>query len=210
MFLRDAVAVITGTFNPVHKAHINLGKQVLKKFPYIKKIIYVPVGDKYIKNDLSSAEYRYNMLKKVCENIEEFEVSRIEIENKKQLYTYQTLDIIKKEYEDSDIYLVIGSDNLKEFHTWKRYKYILENYNLIVFSRNNDCLEKIVTYNKYLNNYISKILFVTCNKYLSISSTQIRKYIKSGIDFKKLVPKEVYDYIMNNNIYLNKKERKVC
>ncbi|MCI8291785.1 MAG: adenylyltransferase/cytidyltransferase family protein, partial [Clostridia bacterium] len=39
--MKDAIAVITGTFNPVHKAHINLGKQVLKKFPYIKKIIYV-------------------------------------------------------------------------------------------------------------------------------------------------------------------------
>lgn len=208
--MKTGIAVITGTFNPVHKAHINLGKQVLKKFPKIKKVIYVPVGDKYEKSDLICAEYRYNILEKVCEKIDRFEVSKIEIENTKQLYTYQTLDIISKEYGDSEIYLVIGSDNLKEFHTWKRYQYILNSYNLIVFSRNNDNLERIVNDSKYLADYSEKIMFIKCNRYLNVSSTQIRNNIRCGIEFKHLVPKEAYKYIIKDNRYLSEKERKIC
>lgn len=36
-----------------------------------------------------------------------------------------------------------------------------------------------------------------------ISSTQIRELIKSGKDFRSLVPKEVYNYIKENNLYVD-------
>lgn len=199
--MKKAVAVITGTFNPVQNAHVNLGNQVLKRFENVEKVIYVPVGNHYIKKDLQDAEYRYKILKAVCDTRHGFEISRIEIESEKQLFSYQTLELISKEYEDYDIYLVIGSDNLKTFNTWKKYKYILENYKIIVFSRNDDDLEKIVIESGYLSKYLNNILFVNSKEFLNISSTQVRNNIRAGKAFKHLLPKEAYEYIKLNNKY---------
>lgn len=205
--MKNAIAVITGTFNPVQKAHIHLGKKVLAEFKNVEKVIYVPVGNSYKKNDLTDCEYRYKILKSVCEKLDKFEVSKIEMEQKSQLFTYQTLDILKEEYLNYDIYLVIGSDNYKEFHTWKNYQYILQNYKLIVFSRSNDIVLK--DNNKLLQKYANNIFFVKTSKYLNVSSTKIRQCIRAGIDFKEYVPKEAYEYILQNNKY-QKKERVIC
>ena len=199
--MNKAIAVITGSFNPIQNAHVNLGNQVLKKYPNIEKVIYVPVSNKYVKDELQDSEYRYQILKSVCDAREKFEVSRIEIDNSTQLYTYQTLDLLKKQYEEYDIYLVIGSDNLKSFHTWKRYEYILQNYKVVVFSRNDDNLEEIVSKSGYLAGYENKIFFIFANNFLNISSTQVRNNIKQGKEFKHLLPKEAYEYIIKNNKY---------
>lgn len=199
--MKKAIAVITGTFNPVQKAHINLGEQVLKNFTNVKKVVYVPVGNKYVKKDLQDAEYRYQILKAVCNTRENFEVSRVEIDNDKQLFTFQTLDLLSKEYKDYDIYLVIGSDNLKNFNTWREYEYLLENYKVIVVSRGSDSLEKIVNESAYLSKYLDNISFIISNDFLNISSTQVRNNIKEGKEFKHLLPKEAYEYIMLNNKY---------
>lgn len=150
---------------------------------------------------MQDAEYRYEILKIVCDITENFEVSRIEIDSDKQLFTFQTLDLLSKEYSDYDIYLVIGSDNLKSFYTWREYEYILQNYKVIVFFRNNDTLEEIITKNKYLSKYRNNILFSVSNEFSNISSTQIRNNIKEGKEFKHLIPKEAYDYIILNNRY---------
>lgn len=199
--MKKAIAVITGSFNPIQNAHVNLGNQVLKKYPNVERVIYVPVSNKYAKDELQDSEYRYKILKSVCDAREKFEVSRIEIDNSTQLYTYQTLDLLKKEFEEYDIYLVIGSDNLKSFHTWKRYKYLLEKYKVIVFSRNDDNLEDIVSKSEYLSKYSDRISFVVANDFLNVSSTQVRNNIKQGKEFKHLLPKEAYEYIMKNNKY---------
>ena len=205
--MKKAIAVIIGTFNPVQKAHIHLGKKVLASFKNVQKVIYVPAGNNYKKKDLTDCEYRYNMLLKACSKIDRFEVSKIEMEQEVQLFTYQTLDIIKSKYPMFDIYLVVGADNYREFHTWKNYEYILQNNKLIVFTRDNDNLED--NCNEFLQKYDKKIFFVKTSKYLSVSSTKIRQCIRSGIDFKDYVPKEVYEYILKNNKY-EKKESVLC
>ena len=205
--MKKAIAVIIGTFNPVQKAHIHLGKKVLSNFKNVEKVIYIPVGNNYKKEGLTDCEYRYKMLQKVCNKIDKFEVSKIEIEHEKQLFTYQTLDIVKSNYPMYDIYLVIGADNYREFHTWKNYEYILQNYRLIVFSRANDNLKD--NCNQFLKKYKKNIFFVKTSKYLSISSTKVRQCIKTGADFKEYVPKEVYEYILKNNKY-QKKESVLC
>lgn len=66
--MKSAVAVIVGSFNPVQKAHIYLGQNVLQQFPQIRKVIYVPVSNMYQKGELLDSEYRYRIEKekRVC------------------------------------------------------------------------------------------------------------------------------------------------
>ncbi len=104
---KKIIAVFGGAFNPPTIAHINLAKQVLKKIENIEKVIFVPVSTKYNKRELASDTDRYNMLKKVCENEEGLEVSSIELDSDRQLYTIETLQKIEEQNPNNYIYFII-------------------------------------------------------------------------------------------------------
>ena len=113
---KKIIAVFGGSFNPPTVAHLNLAKQILEKVENVVKVIFVPVSTKYNKRGLASDEERFDMLKTIC-NIEKgLEVSSIELESTRQLYTIETLEKIKEQNPENDIYFVLGTDNLKELY----------------------------------------------------------------------------------------------
>lgn len=204
--MKEGIAVITGAFNPVQKAHIYLAKEVLRQCPSIKKAIFVPVGNQYQKPGLQDASYRLALLQEACKEDLRFQVSQIELWNERQLYTYETLALLQKENPNSELYLVIGSDNLKELDTWKEYESILRLYHVIVFSRNQDNVEKIVQENTKLSKFHSKFVYMLGNPFITISSTMVRNCIQEGKEFKDLVPIAVYQYLLKNNRYAKKRK----
>jgi len=54
-----------GSFNPPTKAHIELAQKVIEKY-VLDKVIFVPMGDFYVKEGLASSKDRLNMLKLAC------------------------------------------------------------------------------------------------------------------------------------------------
>ena len=101
---KKIIAVFGGAFNPPTVAHIKLAKQVLKGIENVEK---VPVSTKYNKKGLASDAERYQMLKAICEEEEGLEVSSIELDSDRQLYTIETLENIKEANPNNDICFVI-------------------------------------------------------------------------------------------------------
>lgn len=187
------IGIFGGSFNPPHVMHKNLALYLIKN-KYLDKVIYVPTGNKYVKKDLIDVKYRLEMLKLMVEDINGLEVSAYERE-KALIYTYQTLDYFKKLYPNDEIYFVCGSDNLKEIKSWKNYKYILDNYKLLVVKRSNDDIEKMVGNLKSKNVIAVNIL---CN--IPISSSIIRKNIQLNQNFEG-VDLKIKKYIEKKNLY---------
>ena len=136
--MNEKIIIFPGAFNPPHNTHINIAYACLENITNVDRVIFVPVGDLYNKNYLEKAFHRYNMLGLICNENSKLEVSDIEIKKQRQLFTYETLDYFSKEYKNKNIYLLIGSDNLKEFDKWKMYEYILKKYKIIVVNRGYD------------------------------------------------------------------------
>ncbi|HIS86903.1 MAG TPA: nicotinate (nicotinamide) nucleotide adenylyltransferase [Candidatus Caccenecus avistercoris] len=187
------IGIFGGSFNPPHVMHKNLALYLIKN-KYLDKVIYVPTGNKYVKKDLIDVKYRLEMLKLMVEDIKDLEVSAYE-RKKALIYTYQTLDYFKKLYPNDEIYFVCGSDNLREIKSWKNYKYILNNYKLLVVKRSNDDIEEMVG-NLKSKNVIA--VNIPCN--IPISSSIIRKNIKLNQNFEGLDLK-VKKYIEKKNLY---------
>ena len=61
------IGIYGGAFNPPHLSHIKIVKELLKR-KYLDKIIIVPVGNYYKKDELINFEDRYNMLKLIFKN----------------------------------------------------------------------------------------------------------------------------------------------
>lgn len=181
------IGIYGGSFNPPHKMHEFIGFQLLKR-KYVDKIIYVPTGDKYNKAFLINSKYRLKMLEIMIKKNSMISISDYEVKNK-LTYTYQTLDYFKSIYPNDEIYFICGSDNLMNIKTWKNYKYILNNYKILVIKRNNDNL-------KCLN---SNVIITDINSE-NISSTEIRNDLKKG-KVNLNINEEVLKYIKKNNLY---------
>ena len=110
---KKQILMYGGSFNPPLNSHFSLAQQLINEYTQIQKIIFVPVNSKYQKRDLIANEHRYQMLKLVCDKNEQFEVSRIEIDSPRPLYTIKTLKALAKIYPEYEMGFIIGSDNLK-------------------------------------------------------------------------------------------------
>ena len=150
---KAGIAVFGGAFNPPTVAHIDLAKQILKEMKEIEKVIFVPVSTKYNKKGLAPDKDRLSMLKNICNDEKGLEVSSIELDSDRQLYTIETLRKMKEQYQDKDIYFVLGTDNLKELETWHTPNKILEEFKILVLERNDDVMEKIIENSKFLKQH---------------------------------------------------------
>lgn len=192
------IGIFGGSFNPPHKVHKKIALDLIEK-GYVDKVIYVPTGDNYIKKDLINFYDRLQMVKLIIKNNNNLEVSDIG-NNNNYKYTYQTLDYFNNNKDE--IYFICGTDNLNEFDTWINYKYILENYKLLVIRRNNDDIAKILEkYKEYKDNII-----ITSINQEKISSTIIRNMLKNNENVVEYIEKSVKKYIEKNNLYGEKNE----
>lgn len=194
------IGIFGGCFNPPHKMHKYIGSELINR-QILDKVIYVPTGNNYDRKDMITAMHRYNMLCIMCEDNNKLEVSNYEIKSK-MIYTYQTLDYYRKIYREDEIYLIIGSDNLLDFKTWKNYEYILDNYKILTIKRNEDKIGGIrEKYKKYAKNIKSVRI-----KSMKVSSTEIRKnlqkYDKIDEVLKNQVDIKVLEYIRMHRLYL--------
>lgn len=195
------IGIFGGAFNPPHHFHFAVAQNILNNDDNFSKIIFVPVGDKYKKNDLIPADHRYNMLKKICDKNQNFEVSRLEIEEANQLFAYQTLDKFSVLYPNTELFFIIGTDSLKTLNTWANLDYLLSTYSFLVYKRGNDDFYDILSSLPEVSKYKEKIIFLNNEIWSNISSSYIRSEIKNNKNVSYLIPDEVLDYIKENNLY---------
>ena len=198
---KGIIAVFGGSFNPPLNSHFSLAEQVLEEIKEIEKIIFVPVSTKYSKSGLVEDKHRYNMLKMVCNKNPKFEVSDIEIKAEKQPYTIETLDRIKEQNPEKDIYFIIGTDNLKELCTWHTAEKILQNYKILVLQRDEDNVEKIIEDCPLLKKYKTSIIELKNIVKIKLSSSIVREKLKNAESIKYLAPDEIIEYIKKEKLY---------
>ena len=144
--------------------------------------------DKFNNVDLIDIKYIVEMLKIMIISYDDMIVSDYENQDR-VVYTYETLDYFKKKYLGSEIYFILGADNLKQISNWKNSEYILSNYKLLVINRGDEKTEvkDNVIVMDILNN--------------DISSTFIRNNIDNDDIIKKYLDKNVLEYIRKEKLY---------
>lgn len=195
------IGVFGGSFNPPHKLHLRLALALINK-RIVDKIIYVPnLANPYHNKNLVDSQHRYNMVKLLIDNYPNLEVSDIDIIKDKPSYSYQTLDELQILYPNDELYLIIGSDNLKEIEHWGKYQYLVSTYKIIVIKRGDDDIKSIVDNNEFLSDYQKNIIPFFDFETSSLSSTIIRDKLCNHQDIDSDLPDTIYKYIKENNLY---------
>ena len=199
--MKDRIVIFGGTFNPPTRAHLDIATEALYYLD-AEKVLFVPVSDLYKKDDVEISYHRVNMLNLAIGNFRRLEIDFTEVDAVKLTYTYETIEKIKSQYQDKELFLLIGADNLEDFKNWKNQRSIMENCSLLVVNRNNSSIDEIIESNEILTEFKDKVIEAPIEE-IGISSTEVRNRIASGKleGLENLVDKEVIDYIVENKLY---------
>ena len=188
------IAVLGGSFNPVHIGHLALADAVHVSFGY-DRVLLVPANIPPHKEmaDGTTTEGRLEMLSLATAGADWLETEDCEISRGGLSYTIDTLEYLCGKYAsvlEGKIGLVIGEDLVDGFMKWKNPESIASIADIIVAQRPG----------------IEKSLFPLphiplVNPLLSISSSEIRACIRSGKSWRYLVPDPVYRYIVEHTLY---------
>jgi nicotinate-nucleotide adenylyltransferase len=197
------IAILGGTFNPVHNGHIFMAKKVLYAYPFLDALYLMPNNLTAYKDNscIVSSEDRINMLRLACNSEEKIQVSTLDLDRGGITYTIDTLNDIKKINPNINIFFIIGADSLCSFKKWHLYRDILQLCNLTVIERNAKSHDLQEVAGRLMNeNPGADIRILDCGEYPA-SSTEIRKKIQNNEYEGLQLPDNVLEYIRNRKLY---------
>jgi nicotinate-nucleotide adenylyltransferase len=187
------VGLFFGSFNPIHVGHMLLANYMLE-FTDLEQIWFVvsPHNPLKQKSSLLDQNHRLQLVNIAIENQAKFKASNIEFKLPQPSYTINTLTYLAEKYPNTKFALIMGSDNLENFHKWKNYEEILKRFELYVYPRpEND--------GGALKNHANVKLINA--PLMEISSTLIRQAIREKKDVQFFVPEKVWEYIQEMHFY---------
>lgn len=194
------IGIYGGSFNPVHNGHIHLALTAVSELE-LDRLYLVPSK---ISPHRSSEEYvpeedRLEMLRLACEVSDRLEVCDYELLSDRVSYTIFTVEEFRRRFPDDELFLLVGSDMLMIFETWKRFEDILRECTLAVVSRCEGDMPELEKKAEELSKY-GRIRLCRAAP-VEVSSTEIRKKIAKNQKYYCYLDKKVVQYIRLKKLY---------
>lgn len=189
------LGVFGGTFDPPHLGHLIVAESVQEQLP-LEVVLFVPVFLAPHKPDgmFASPSHRLKMVQLAVNGNPRFRVSDVEVRRGGTSYTIDTLHTLRSLYPSDKFFLIIGTDNLQIFRSWKEPQEVLNASSVVVINRPG--FDRSVTENEIAN----RVRFIQVPA-VEISGTDIRDRIRTGRSVRYLVPDSVRAYIEENHLY---------
>ena len=162
---KKTIGIFGGSFDPPHKGHVEISKISLKKIK-LKKIYWIVTKkNPFKKKPFFSLKERMSKSKGSVKKYKKIKVLYLD-DRIKSSHTINVINYFRKIKKQKNLCLILGSDNLLNFHKWTSWKKIAKLTKLVVFSRkgyDKKSKESIVV--KYLNK--KNIIYIN-NKLINI------------------------------------------
>ena len=179
------IGILGGTFNPIHTGHLILAENA-RIFCGLDEVLLIPSGCSYMKDAsrILPGSVRLRMAALAAQDNPFFKVSDMEVVRPGSSYTYETLDALKKQLPDSELYFIVGADTLFHMESWKHPERIFKSCVTVAAVRDEN----------------ADIRFLPAS-HIGISATQIRERLKKGESVRYLVPESVRLFLEENGYY---------
>lgn len=186
------IGLFFGSFNPMHVGHKVIASY-LAEFSDLEKVMFVvsPQNPFKEKKSLLDQNHRLQIIRAEVYDNNKLDVTDIEFSMLQPSYTIDTLVRLKEDYPENEYSLIIGADNLQNFHKWKNYEQILEDYSIYVYPRPGF----------EINSFHKNIHIINGVPQMQISASFIRNSIKDRKDVSYLMPEKAWKYTDEMNFY---------
>jgi len=185
------IAIFGGTFDPIHKAHLEVARSAADGFT-LDRVLFVPAAHPPHKSGVTHAPYedRVCMAEIAVAGEPRFEVSRLE-EGTARSYSIDTIEKLRPNLDAADeLFFIIGADAFAEIRTWHRWQDVARAVCFLVVSRPGHI------YDVPQETRVERLDTVD----LPISSSEIRRAVAAG-ERPVEVPECVLDYISRRGLY---------
>lgn len=187
------IGILGGTFNPPHIGHLIIANEVLDAL-HLDEIRFLPNYDPPHKEKSGevSAYDRLAMLERALDEHPSFVLEKLEIERKGTSFTYDTMKLLIEKEPEASFYFIIGADMVEYLPKWHRIDELLELVHFVGVNRPGFNIE---------TDYPITIVDVP---QMFISSSTIRRKLRTGRTVRYLIPDQVVNYIKGNHLYESK------
>lgn len=191
--LKLNVGLYFGSFNPIHIGHLAIANY-MAEFTDAGQVWFIvsPQNPFKKKAGLLNDYQRLELVYRAIGNDGRMRASNIEFNLPKPSYTSDTLAYLQEQHPSFHFKIIMGSDNLENFHKWKNHESIVENFGIIVYPRPGFDKSKVPQHPN---------ISVADAPLMDISSTFIRQSIRAGKDVRHFLPLKAWEYIEEMNFY---------
>ena len=183
-----AVAVLGGTFGPVHNAHLAMAEAALRTLP-VDEVRFLPTGNtRYRRPAIAAASDRLAMLRLALSGHPAFRIDERELQPGASGYTSDTLRSLRAELGDRALYFLMGADQYAKLDSWHEPEKVRALSRIAVFARPGSVPPG------------GDALTIPMDP-LPISASEIRARAGRGEDLAALVPPAVASYIRSHRLY---------
>jgi len=208
------LGILGGTFDPVHFGHLRPALDVAEKLK-LDEVRLIPCGQPpHRQQPVATPLQRLAMLRAAIEHYPEFKVDDRELCRAGPSYMVDTLMSLKNDFPDQALCLILGWDAFVGLGSWYQWTHLFELAHIVVTQRPGWSMEQIDSNSELAeqlnhrlieaedlgNDDVGKIILMPVVQ-LDISSTHIREQLQKGESVSDLLPEQVEEFIVNQNIY---------
>jgi nicotinate-nucleotide adenylyltransferase len=222
------LGVMGGTFNPIHYGHLAAADEVRDAFA-LDTVIFVPAALPPHKDLAEIIEPRHRLMMTILATVShpDFAVSAVEIERPGASYTVETIAQLKRLYQEPQaMYFILGIDAFIEIASWRQPEVLLRSCHTVVTSRPGYDLHELAPHPlRELSAMHPRLsfepvvgeasldkrgfqvrgapyqIFLQAVSGLDISSSDVRRRVKTGRSIRYLLPDSVEAYIRKYQLY---------
>lgn len=198
------IAVVGGTFDPIHYGHFHLGRAALASLP-LDEVWFMPSGSNNYRSVLglrAEKRHREAMVKLAIAGEEKFVFSDWECAQAGSTYTSRTFAQLNALYPEVTWYYVVGADTLHSLKYWEEPELICNSVVLLVAGRGEQVADEELkaTAQTLRTRYGADIRFIPWED-MPVSSTQVRSSYRDKKLQKEDLPPKVFDYMEAHHLY---------
>ena len=198
------IGILGGTFDPPHLGHLLIA-ETARAALNLESVLFLPAGEPWLKSGqaITPAAHRLRMLELAIAGNPHFRVCDCEVRRDGPSYTVDTLEELGRELPpDSELYFIVGSDVLPDFHRWKEPERILELCCLAVVERPggpDDGIDLLAE--RFPEAVAMGAVAPAPGPRVDFSASELRRMLAQGQSVRYQIPDAVVAYIREHGLY---------
>lgn len=205
------IGIMGGTFDPIHNGHLMLAEYAARQC-MLDEVWFMPNGHpphKEADSIEATTEDRVTMTKLAIKDHKLFKLCLLEVERTEISYSYESMRVLKEDYPNHDFYFIIGADSLFAIERWVKPEILLKQCRVLAAYRDGKGTTDMLSQIAYLNRKYEARISLLKTPMVEISSSEIRKRIKSGQEISEMLPEEVAQYIREKQLFEGVKNEQI-